>query len=570
MARRFRYLSIAAISITVALAGLAPAWSATRDGIIDTPSGIASPSDVIRNIQQALTKMGYYSGAVDGRMTESLREAIEAYQRAVGRTVDGKATRELAEHMLTQDKVGAMLKRLEKAREDKIAAAREALLQNEQTRHLLQGDAKEIADPTRDVSACFSKPTQSCLLDEAVESAKGIFKSELRDWAYGEILVSQAKAGMIDAAIATVRRIGDARLIIVALRDISRVLAQEGRVGEAREVAELIPDLGKRLEALTAVAEILMVKGNHAAARDTAESIIAEGRDLDEPLKRIGVNAQMAVVLGRSGAVDRAIAVLEEAQVAARPSSGLLADASDRGAALRHIASAYADMGDPDRALAVVGQVSGDYDRIAVLMSAAKAQAAAGRTDDALATASRIDTERYKAVAFGRVAAEMARQGEEEKAFALVAHAFRLLRAIDLPYAHSYAAGQLALSLTDIGLRYGEKAFSRAIEATESIDNEHLRAHSLWTIAAAQARMTLTADSAATVRLAKIATERIGSSMSQVWMLADIASERIASGESEGARDALEHGLTIAKGISNPWGRARALARLAATLYELR
>ena len=174
------------------------------------------------------------------------------------------------------------------------------------------------------MSACFSKPTQSCLLDEAVESAKGIFKSELRDWAYGEILVSQAKAGMIDAAIATVRRIGDARLIIVALRDISRVLAQEGRVGEAREVAELIPDLGKRLEALTAVAEILMVKGNHAAARDTAESIIAEGRDLDEPLKRIGVNAQMAVVLGRSGAVDRAIAVLEEAQVAARPSSGLL------------------------------------------------------------------------------------------------------------------------------------------------------------------------------------------------------------------------------------------------------
>mgnify|MGYP001609964983 CR=1 FL=1 len=228
MARRLRYLSIAAISISVALAGFAPAWSATRDGIIETPSGIASPSDVIRNIQQALTKMGYYSGAVDGRMGDALREAIEAYQRAVGRTVDGKATRELAEHMETQDKVGAMLKRLETAREEKIAAAREALLQKEQTRHLLQGDIKEVADPTRDVSACFAKPTQSCLLDEAVESAKGIFKPELRDWAYGEILVSQAKAGMIDAAISTVRRIGDARLIIVALRDISRVLAQEG------------------------------------------------------------------------------------------------------------------------------------------------------------------------------------------------------------------------------------------------------------------------------------------------------------------------------------------------------
>jgi peptidoglycan hydrolase-like protein with peptidoglycan-binding domain len=569
MARQADIFAVAAVA--VALATSAPAWAATRDGgPVDRPGTVAAPSDVVRDIQQTLTKMGYYSGVVDGRMNNALRDAIEAYQRAVGRKVDGKASRELAEHMNTQDKVGAMLKRLDAAREEKIAAAREALMQKEQTRRLLEGDKKEVANPTRDASACFAKPTQTCLLDEAVESAKGIFKSELRDWAYGEILVSQAKAGMIDEAISTVRRIGDARLIIVALRDISRALAQEARVVEARDVAELIPDLAKRLEALTAIAEILSVKGNAAGARDTAEAIIKEARALEEPLKRIGVNAQMAVVLAKAGDGKRAIQVLEDGQAILRAGGSGLGDAADRGAALRHIASAFADIGEPDRALALLPQVGGDYDKIAVLMSAAKAQAARGNADAALATASWIDSDRYKSVAFGRVAAEMARLGDEEKAFALISHAMRLLRGIDLPYARSYSAGQLTLSLTDIGLRYGEKAFTRAIEASTSIDNDQLRAHALWSIASAQARMALPKDAEATQRLARTATDRIGSSMSQVWMLADIASERIASGEGERAKDALEHGLTIAKGISNPWGRARALARLAATLYEFR
>ena len=52
------------------------------------------------------------------QVSDALREAIESYQRSVGRTVDGKATRELADHMATQDKVGAMLQRLEAVREE--------------------------------------------------------------------------------------------------------------------------------------------------------------------------------------------------------------------------------------------------------------------------------------------------------------------------------------------------------------------------------------------------------------------------------------------------------------------
>jgi len=569
MARRAWILGLAVVAGAIALASQPHA--ATREGDLrDAPSDISAPSAVVTAIQKALTKLGYYSGPLDGRMNDALKTAIESYQRSVGRTVDGRATRELAEHMETQDKVGTMLKRLEAARTEKIAAARQALMQREETRRLLDGDKTEKADPTRDVSACFAKPTQSCLLEEAVESAKGIFRSELRDWAYGEILVSQAKAGMVDQAIATVRRIGDARLIIVALRDISRVLAQEGRVADARAVAELIPDLPKRLEALAPVAEILAAKGNASGARDTALAIIEEARGLDEPLKRIGFRAQMASVLAKAGEAKHAVAVLDESLIAIRSGEASFLDVSDRSAAIRHIAAAFGDLGETERALALIPDINGDYDRVAVLMSVSKTLAARGRTDDALATASRIEGERYKAVAFGRIAAEMANHGEEEKAFALISHAIRMLRGIDLPYARSYAAGQLTLSLTEIGLRYGEKAFSRAIEASVAIDNDELRAQALWSIASAQARMALTADAAATDAEARRVTDRISSSMSQVWVLADIASERLAEGELERARVALDRGLAIAKGISNPWGRARALARLAATLYEFK
>jgi hypothetical protein len=503
-------------------------------------------------------------------MNDALREAVVAYQKANGRNPDGKISKELAEHMQTQDRVGNMLQKLDSVRDEKIAAARKALMEREETRKLLKGEnEREVADPTRDTSGCFADPNERCLLNEAVESAKAIFKPELRDWAYGEILVSQAKAGMIDEAIATVRRIGDARLIIVALRDISRTLAQQNRIKESQEVAELIPDSVKRLEALSAVVDIMIVKDRKRDAQQAAEAIIKEARGLDDMLKRIAVDAQMAAAIAKAGDDTRALAVLADLQAIIRnpkrfKSPGL------RGVAMRHVAQAYAEMNAPDRALALLDEVSGDDDRTAVLVSVSKAQARAGQWDEALATASRITSDRYKAAALGRLAAEMARGGEEEKAFALVGYALRLTRGIDLPYARSYAAGQIALALVEIGGRYGEKAFARALEATKSMESDQLRAYVLWSVANGQSRMAMKADAEATTELANRATRQMVSSFDRVWMLADIAADRIATGEGDVARAAIDRGLTVAKGISDASGRARALARLASALYDVR
>jgi hypothetical protein len=203
-------------------------------------------------------------------------------------------------------------------------------------------------------------------------------------------------------------------------------------------------------------------------------------------------------------------------------------------------------------------------------MEMAKAQSIAGRMDEAMATASSIGNDRYKAVALGRIAADLAKNGEEEKAFSLIGFALRLASGIDLPYARSYADGQLALSLVEIGMKYGEKAFGRAVSAAKAIENDQLKAYTLWTIANAQSRMKLASEAEATTQLARHATDHMSSTFSQVWMLADVASERIATGDAAGAKDAINRSLTIAQGISNPWGRARALARITATLHDIR
>ena len=129
-------------------------------------------------------------------MNVSLRTAIKGYQKHLGRKVDGEVSEVLAKHMETQSKIGAMLLHIDEVRERNIKAAKKAPLGNEATRKLLtRSTSDEVADPTRDASPRFRNPGKKCLLEEAVENGKAVHKSELRDWALGEILVAQAKAG---------------------------------------------------------------------------------------------------------------------------------------------------------------------------------------------------------------------------------------------------------------------------------------------------------------------------------------------------------------------------------------
>jgi hypothetical protein len=533
---------------------------------------LISESDTILRVQTVLTKMEHYSGPIDGRMNDDLSRAIKIYQKQLGKKMDGLVTEELAKHMETQSRVGTMLQRLDVVRETDIEAARKALSNRAETRGFIKNKREdEVADPTRDASSCFRNPHEKCLLEEAIESAKAIHKQELRDWAFGEILVAQARTGLIDQAIQTVTKISDARLIIVALRDIARAQAKAGRIDEAWQAARIIPSAYQRLEAFAAIADIQLKNKDHDGAHETAAQIVLLSGKLDNALQRVTLLAQMAVVLAKIGATDAAEDALSNAQNLARSKEfEKQLSVMEQGAALRHVASAFAEIGQPMRALSLIEEVSGAYDKTAVLMSAATAQAAAGDTKGAMETANKIENERYSSVILGRIAVAQSAKGLEAEAAETISMALEKAVDIELAYARSYAIGQLALSLIDIGAQQKSGTIENAAETALEIENDRLRAYALWSVAAAQAKKGLTTQVKETEKLAVEATDAIGSSLSQVWMLSDLASENILAGQVARATDAFDRGIQIAEQIENAWGRARALAKMAATLYDFR
>lgn len=202
-----------------AFAGVEVAARPTGPPVDETPLG--KPDDLVLRAQQALAKAGYYRGPQDGRMSRATKIAVRAYQIKARLRVTGRITKTLVDGLENSLQVRVLLKRLDKVRIENMGAAREALLKHPATRDLVTGTEEEVADPSRDKAACLEFIAVRCLLTESLESAKAIFKPELRDWALGEILVAQARAGLGPEAMDTAGLIRDPRLIIVALRDIA-------------------------------------------------------------------------------------------------------------------------------------------------------------------------------------------------------------------------------------------------------------------------------------------------------------------------------------------------------------
>jgi tetratricopeptide (TPR) repeat protein len=526
--------------------------------------------ELTQRVQKHLRSMGLYQGLADGKMSRDLGEAIKKYQQMLGHKVDGAVTDKLLEHLDTQSKVGAMLNRLDSVRETNIESARAALLKNEETRTLLeQNRNQEIADPTRDSTPCFRKPEEKRLLEEAIESAKAIHRPELRDWAFGEILVAQTKAGLTDDAIGTVRRIGDARLIIVALRDIARAHAQAGRIEQALEAVQIIPDRFKQMEALAAIADIQLKRDDGDGAHETAAQAVAFATTLRNPLHQVSVLAQMGVILNKVGDPESAQAALYEAQGLIRSSEVQdQLNKLEKGAALRHIAAAFSEIGQPTRALKLFEEVSGQFDRTAVLMSAATSLANAGDTESAMETARKIDSGRYRSVVLGRIAIAYARQKKLDEAMDIIDEAMDTTNDIELPYARSYAISQLTHALIEIGTTIDKSLLPMAVVTAQEIENDRLRAFMLWSVSGVLSDKGLKEARDKAEKLARDATDAIGSSLSQVWMLSDLASEDLRRGRKDRAANTFNQGIAIAETIHNAWGRARALAKMASTLSD--
>ena len=533
------------------------------------------PSPMVHRAQQALSKLGLYLGPEDGVLDKSTRAAIRIYQRANGIDPSGRITMDLIGKLEYAVGVRKLMRQLEDARSESIKDARSKLMNHPATRDLMKTDnADEAADPTRDATACFESPTTLCLLAEALESAKAIAKAELRDWALGEILIAEARAGLGEKAMETAARIKDPRLVMVALRDIAEAQAATGRADDALAAAGIIPDREKQADALAAIAEIQVRRGDKSDAQKTLERLLSDIEDVGDKLKQIAFRARAAVIYAEADARNLAEIELRIAEQDARA----LPRDSSKSAGIRYVASALADMEETARALEMLDAVSSPSDKIPVLMSAAEAQARAGDAVAALATASSIENVRYKAILLGRIALAQAHAGRTDDADTTLELAFAAIDRIDRPYARSFAISRIALALTQI---HGDKADSgengmaafrtaakRAVEAAELIEDRRLKAHTLWLISARQ--QAIGDDSwSSTGSLAEAATDDIPGDLSRVWMFADIAEGHAINGENDAAWHAFGHGISIARNIDNAWSRSRTLAKLAATLISL-
>ena len=517
---------------------------------------------LIRQIQKTLTELGFYTGPIDGVSSERTREAIRLYQKRSNLEVDGRATDDLLDQLHFTEQVKKLQVRLQAVREEQIAAAREALLSQEATRELVEEVTAEVADPTRDSDQCFAAPTARCLLDEAMESAKAIFRKQFRDWVLGEILILQAKAGYSVEALATLRRIDDPRLSVVGLRNVTRAQAEAGYIEEARATAETIPLSWSQAEALATVATAEARRGDITGAREIVDRILAMVNEPTELRRRVATLGRLAVGLAREGEADAANAALEQAMRLVRsPEAG-----SNRESLLSEIATTLAEMGRVDEALRLLEEVEDIRHHPPVLLAAAKVQAQAGDGEQAITTVSELDEDRYRALILSKIAVAQYRTGAHSEAARTMAQAIAATSRIDASrqtYPKDYALSQIALAMVTID------ALPQAVSLAREITDRRLRADVLWTAAAAYSRRGDTAAADKTAIRANDAIAAIRSPLDRAWVLSNLARTHAAAGDREAAQRAFDQALATARDITSPWARTQALTKVAATLIEM-
>ena len=534
----------------------------------------APPLDqsAVRRVQSALVTLGLYSGVIDGKLNQKLTTAIRQYQQQAGLSITGRITDALIDHLERSLQVSRLLRDLESNRRKSVDTARQALLSHPATRDLIEERRDGPADATRDPTPCFEKPTVRCLLAEGFESAKAVAKRDLRDWAMGEILTAQARAGLVGQAMETTRRIQDPRLVMVALRDIAQAQARAGRDEDALAAAEIIPEERTQIEALAVIADTQARHGYLDAAQETAGLLYRMARHLKRPTDQVTFATRAAVTLYRAGDGARAEAALLLARAAAD-------EKIPQGAkitAWRQVAGALADLDRLDDALDLSARVARHSDKAAVLIATAQSAIRAGRLETAMDLAYGIEAERYRVLVLGAVAVARARGGDWDAADRVIDEAFADAEAIALPFARSYAISRLVLALSDMARIKDQppavltKRFARARDAAEGIKDARLHAQVLFEIASQQRRAGLPGDeSAISERRAISVAGDIPSAVSRVWIHGDVATLHARAGEDALARLAFDRAMAEARRIEDPWARARAMAKMAQTLLDL-
>lgn len=573
-------LTLLSAVVVVVLAGTTPerpAMAASLEGDISQPEQIPQiaplvppliNTDLIHRVQTALAAMGLYKGNITGKMDALTERAIRDYQRRKGFPQTGILDEALVEQIEVAVNVNNLLDQLTIARQARRDSAREALLNHPATRDLITDSLKdETANAARDASQCFLDPTVRCLLDEALESAKAVPRDEMRNWAFGELLVAQARAGLGEAARDTVRRISDPRLIISALGQIAQTEALSGSDEEALTAATIIPDVVERVEAYANIAEI-------AASADRVLGATAAIAHLRQDVRAIGSDARRIAYLARGSIILHGLGFERDAKVLLsnlNVQAQTLDDEARRDSAFRHIARALVLNGDMAMANEVLAQIVKSSERTPVMISTAEAQLQIGDDHAALTTARAIDAARFRSVVLATIARGRAEAGQRVEAFKILETAHSDKETIRFPFARDYATSQIALAYAAIGSTGtppDAAMFVRAARTAEEIKDNRLRARTAWLITFSRY------DSGANglEKSKQVATHDTGdikSIATQAWLLAELSENRASAGQDGWAWELFNMSLQKSSAVTNPWGRARALTRLAQSLIHL-
>jgi peptidoglycan hydrolase-like protein with peptidoglycan-binding domain len=529
---------------------------------------ILAPSPLVRRAQELLAELGDYDGPADGRMNDDTLAAIKTYQQRSGLDDDGRVTEALLDHIEFTGRAIELGEKVERIRAGQIDVAEQALMAQPETRALLEANFDdERADPTRDASQCFVSPDAQCLLTEALNSAKSVHRDRFRDWVLGEIVVAQARAGLVVPAMETAARIGDPRLIIVALGNMATAQARSGSVDQALVAARAIPDPWAWAKALAGVAGAMAASGESQTLATTVEEILALSRTL--PAERIP--AQFFAVLATE--VWRQIGDGSD-QVLAELSGGILAEAAARTEALDDegfkpgasaVAVALADFGRVPEALEILETLQSDSDRRPVFSALASDAAAQGQFDAANFYVGEIVEPRYRAVTLTQVARVQAAAGFDGAAQGTLDQALADAMAIDVKqsYARSHAFSAVAMGLVAFGQT------GQALAAVNLIPDARVQAEALWAVAAAQSEDGDPSKSATTTARFYALVASIPSALDRTWLLCNGAIRSDSVGNPRAAQGLLSRALVQAESIGDPWARAQALAKVATTMVSV-
>ncbi|MDH3336066.1 MAG: hypothetical protein OEL50_05425, partial [Rhodospirillaceae bacterium] len=393
-----------------------------------------------------------------------------------------------------------------------------------------------------------------------------IEKPEMKNWSLGEILAAQAKAGLAKDAMNSARRIQDPQLIMVALRDIAKSQAEAGRYTEAMEAVDIIPELNSQIEAYLSITEIMARKGEKDLSHKTSGYLLKYLNRTNDPLNKTAIMARLAIILYNNGEEEKSKKYIDDAlSIARRINNDHL-----REKAFRHVAAALAESGDPTRALDIIKGTKNGADDIPILMAAAAGHALSGRADIALSTADAIEAVRYRSLVLSKIASYQAGSGMIDDAIETLGKALDAAKKIRFPFAKAYALSRVALSYNDVGISAGDNKdlMEKSLEVADLVSDDRLRAHIVWAMADERKRAESKFFNMANKK-AIDATGDIKSSLSRVWMLCDISQTRAAKGNIDGAWDLYNQAKKDAIKIDHPWGRSRALAKVALTLSGL-